>query len=181
MVSHADPIEVQFGLAHDCIRACIYGDFIGRKEPKKAAWFSIMDMCYADAVLSWNQIFGSDSQPAHWKKLADRLPVPERSKLMPFGKGMVAEYIGVSIPEWEAFHAAMVVVRNTNLAHFDHKKPPPELPNLTWVLHSAYLYREWLLQLLREYKDQGYALNIDETTGPEILEMLRKQIAEICV
>ncbi len=84
-----DWIEVQFGLVHDCIRACIYADHIANAKPKEAAWLSIVDMCYSDAIISWNAIFGNNSQETHWEKLLEVLPPPLNSALKPFSKAII--------------------------------------------------------------------------------------------
>lgn len=181
MTIHVDRIEVQLGLAHDCIRACVYGNYIARRKSDKAAWLSIMDMCYADAVVTWNQLFGTDSQHAHWKAFTALLPIPSGIPLKPFGKEVICAYIGIEEEQWSSYHAAMVSTRNSWLAHFDHRSPLADLPDLTWALHSAYLYRAWLLELLKAYRACGHNVVIDETPGEKILEMLEEQIAEVCI
>jgi hypothetical protein len=175
-----DPLEVQFHLVHDCIRACVYADYIGRLKPKATAWLSIADMLYGDAVMSWNAIFGTTSQETHWKKLAVQLVIPPGANLKPFGRGMIVEYLKTTEKEWAAFHASMIDFRNTRLAHFNHSVIREDFPHLTWVLHSSYLYREWLLSLLHARKNAGEKLTITDTTGTKMLELFKEQIAEIC-
>jgi len=181
MTTHVDRIEVQFGLAHDCIRACVYGNYIARRKSTCAAWLSLMDMCYTDAVITWNQLFGTDSQHAHWKAFTAMIPVPSGSQLKPFGREVICNYIGIDERQWSSYHEAMIRTRNNWLAHFDHRSPLTDLPDLTWALHSAYLYRAWLLELLKEYRRRGHNLVIDETPGEVILNMLEEQISEICI
>jgi hypothetical protein len=180
VMNKIDPLEVQFHLVHDCIRACSYADQIGRLKPKAAAWQSICDMLYADAVLSWNAIFGTTSQETHWKKLAEHLVIPPGANLKPFGRDMIVEHLKTTPKEWSAFHASMVDFRNTRLAHFNHSVVREEFPQLTWVMHSACLYREWLLSLLHARKKAGENLKITETTGAKMLELFKDQISEIC-
>ena len=144
MSAPLDPLVVQFNLIHDCIRACIYADYIGQKKDKEDAWQSIEDMCYSHAVISWNQIFGSNSQNAHWKTFVERLPVQDRSNLKPFSKQIIIEHLKILPDEWEKYHRAMVKARNKWLVHFDHKLRPA-LPKLIWAQNSCYLYRDWLL------------------------------------
>ena len=176
----ANPIDVQFGIVHDCIRACVYADHIGRLREKQDAWWSIGDMCYADAVISWNHIFGTNSQKSHWKGFAELVPIPDGSKLKPFCKEMIADFLKIQVEEWCGYHKAMVEARNDLLAHFDHKTAVRKLPNITWAMHSAYLYRSWLIGLLKEYQQRGQNIKITSETGPEVLDMFRKQIADVC-
>ena len=175
-----DPLEVQFHLVHDCIRACVYADHIGRAGVKKDAWLSIGDMCYSYAILSWNHIFGTNSQQSHWKKLLANVPLPARSPLEPFGKAMIVEYLKTTDDEWDRYHAKMVEFRNDRIAHFDHSVVRDKSPNVTWALHSSYLYREWLLSLLRAHQASGRPIKITETTGEAMLALFRAQIEEVC-
>lgn len=181
MKVQVDRIEVQFCLAHDCIRACVYGDFIWRKKSAKVAWLSLMDMCYSDAIITWNQLFGSNSQESHWKGFVDLIPVPVGFALKPFSSKVICDYIGINEKQWRSYHKMMVETRNNWLAHFNHTKALSDLPDLTWALHSAFVYRAWLLELLRAYRTCGYKIVIDETPGEMILKMLEDQIAELCV
>ena len=181
MNSKIDRVEIQFGLAHDCIRACVYSNYISCQNSERVAWLSIMDMCYADAVLAWNQLFGTDSQDAHWKKFSAWLPVPPNSNLKPFGKEVICDYLDISEQQWASYHSAMVQTRNSCLAHFDRKEAQRELPNLTWALHSAILYRAWLLEVLREYKTRGHDILIDESSGTDVIKQFEGQISEICI
>lgn len=176
-----DRLDVQFGLVHDCIRACVYADYIMRHENKKDAWWAICDMCYADAIISWNQIFGAWSQKAHWKEFMKDCPVPKQSKLRPFSKELVTEYLKVPLDQWEAYHKSLKAVRDSRLAHFDHDAAHQELPNITWVLHSSYFYRIWLLEFLRELQKLGYKLRITDESNEDMLKRFREQIAAACV
>ena len=180
MTTVIDPLEVQFHLVHDCIRACVYADYIARKSPKKDAWISIGDICYSEAIMSWNSIFGTNSQESHWKKLVAKIPLPARSPLKRFGKTMIVEYLGTTEPVWEQYHASLVNFRNDRLAHFNHNIVREDVPNLTWAMRSACLYREWLLSLLRAHQAAGSDLKVTETTGEIMLAMFNAQIAEIC-
>lgn len=180
MTSKTSRIEIQFGLAHDCIRACVYSNYIARKKSTKVAWLSLMDTCYADAVITWNQLFGTNSQQAHWKAFTHSVALPTGTKLKPFGKNIICDYLKITEVQWASYHAAMVQTRNSCLAHFDHQADHAELPELTWALHSAFLYRAWLLELLKEYQSQGHDILIDETSGDLLLKQLEQQISEVC-
>lgn len=85
MSQEIDPLDVQFHLTHDCIRACVYADHIGRLKPKAMAWPSICDMLYADTVISWNALFGTATQETHWRVFTKDLVMPSGANLKPFG------------------------------------------------------------------------------------------------
>ena len=175
-----DPLEIEFHLVHDCIRAITYADYVARKKPDAEAWLSIVDMFYSEAIISWNMIFGTDSQELHWKNISKKLPLPNGSKLKPFGKELITEDLGITTVEWEKYHKEMRDMRNERIAHFNYKISKKSPPNVTWALRSAYLYREWLLSLLKEYKKMGKPISITETGGEEMIKLFEKQIAEIC-
>jgi hypothetical protein len=137
-------------------------------------------MCYSEAIISWNQIFGTDSQSAHWKKLSEALPIPANAKLKPFGKAMVIGDLNITKDQWSKYHKDMVTFRNNRLAHFDYCIRHEIPPNLTWALQSACLYREWLLDLLSAYQAEGHEVGISKTTGEQMLQVFRSDIATIC-
>ncbi|ACB35384.1 hypothetical protein Lcho_3124 [Leptothrix cholodnii SP-6] len=175
-----DPLDVQFGLAHDCIRACIFADHIQKTKPKASAWPSLLDMCYSDAIMSWNAIFGTDSQDSHWKNWVAKVSPPKNSPLRPFHRSMIVSCLNTTETAWMHYHQRMTEFRNKRLAHFVHA-PVGDPPNITWALHSACLYREWLISLVRAYQDAGFSVRASEKTGQEMLEQFRAQIAEICI
>ncbi|MCB4358292.1 hypothetical protein [Quatrionicoccus australiensis] len=179
-MSSIDSIEVQFGLAHDCIRACVFADHIARTKPQAEAWLSICDMCYSDAVMAWNSLFGANSQSSHWKKMAEILPIPSGSNLKPFGLSIILDYIRVTEDQWKQYHQDLVSFRNNRLAHFRTEISSVDVPNITWALHSACLYREWLIQLLKAQQHQGKNIKVTETTQEEMLATFRRQISEVC-
>jgi len=174
-----DPLDVQFGLAQDCIRACIFADHIRKTKPKAAAWPSLLDMCYSDAIMSWNALFGTDSQDSHWKNWVAKVSPPNGSKLIPFHRRMIVLYIGTTEKEWANYHRQMTEFRNKRLAHFVHVSLG-DPPNITWALHSAYIYREWLVSLVREYQISGSPVQVTDTSGQEMLDLFKTQIEEIC-
>lgn len=173
-------IDAQFGLVHDCIRACVYADHIDRITHKKDAWLSLGSICYAEAIITWNHIFGANSQKSHWKRFTKLVPVPEGSRLKPFGPQVIACYLDIPVETWASYHASLVSVRNDLLAHFDHESKMGQLSNLTWAMHSAYLYRSWLISLLNEYCSRGCNIKVTSELGPEILDIFQRQISEVC-
>ncbi len=78
------------------------------------------------------------------------------------------------------YHKELTDVRNKRLAHFNIYYDISELPNITWALQSAYLYREWLIAILQTYQTLGVQIKLSDTTGKEVLEIFESQIAEIC-
>lgn len=168
-------LEIQFGIIHDCMRGTIYGDFLGRKELSNSAWPSIMDMCYADAIISWNQVFGQRSQDTHWSKFVKKLKLPEGTKLKPFTKQIILDYLEITDEEWKIYHCSMVKMRNIRIAHINISESL-DVPNTTWALHCCYIYREWLIQALHILKENGLDIKITEDKSKQVLLTFKEQI-----
>jgi len=175
---HED-LKIQFGLTHDCIRACVFCDHIIRVRPKQEAWISFADICYTDAVLTWTQLFGTNCENTHWKKFVGkfaRLP----QKLKPFSSDLICEYLEIERSQWNRFHSQMVDTRNKRLAHIDAVYDLGDFPGLDWAARSCFLYREWLLMLLNEASEPNEDPTKEPHTGPEMLELFKRQIREVC-
>ena len=107
--------------------------------------------------------------------------MPASSRLRPFDGSMIVQYLKTTPARWAEYHRRLVGLRNDRLAHFDPKGGKDELPNLTWAMHSAYLYREWLILLLRAYRESGVDIQITDTSSNAMLMLFKQQISEICV
>lgn len=172
-------IEQQFGLVHDCMRACVYADYINRNAPQGGAWESIKDMCYSDAIISWANIFGTDKEKTHWKKLVENFRFVNFDKIKVFSREMIVTYLDISEAEWVSFWKLVIKTRNKRVAHIDTEVRIENLPNITWLLQSAYLYREWLIELLKLGQRRGFAIKITEQSSTSVLEKFRSEIANI--
>lgn len=169
--------DQHFGLADDGLRACIFGDYIWRqKVDRKSAWVAIADMCYADAVISWNQLFGQHSQETHWSKLVSQLTIPPDDKLKLFGKEMIIDYLGISNDEWNLYHQRMVETRNVRIAHLNVTHSIDTLPNITKAMQCCYLYRDWLTEALHFGNRQGFNINVSEHRASDAVKIYKEQI-----
>ncbi|GAB0153227.1 hypothetical protein MnBA_26270 [Marinobacterium sp. BA1] len=141
-----------------------------------SAWFAIGDMCYADAVISWNQLFGQRSQETHWSRLTEKIKIPEGDKLRPFGRDMIIEYLSISNEEWVRYHKEMVDMRNMRIAHLNLSQTVDVIPNLTKAMRCSYLYRDWLTEALHLGKRLGIDINISSQRAKDASEIFRSQI-----
>lgn len=172
-----DIFTLHFGLIDDCLRACVFCDYIARQSPpKESAWPAIADMCYSDAVLSWTKIFGQKSQETHWRKLAERIPIPPSENLKPFSKEIILSYLKINIEEWDAYHRSMLDMRNTRLAHMNVAYHLDDFPNITYALQSAYIYREWLTESLYLANRLGYKFNVSDDRAEDVVFRYKKLI-----
>lgn len=168
-----------FSITDNCLRACVYADFIGRQKVKRdSAWASIMQLCYAEAVLSWNQLFGQQSQETHWSHLVNEFTIPPEDKLKPFSKEMILRYLSISDEEWGRYHQSMVNVRNVRIAHLNVAHAIEVLPNITIAMHCCYLYREWLTEVLHFGNRQGFNIKISSDRASDAVKFFENQIRE---
>ena len=171
----------QIGLADDCLRACVFGDYIMiRRPPPDSAWRSIADICYSDAVITWNQLFGQRSQETHWTKFVSQLKIPKGDKLKPFGKEMIIQFLDISEDEWNKYHHSMVAVRNLKVAHLNVNQPVDELPNVTNAMHCAYLYRDWLMEAMLLANRMGYNFKVDKNRAKDCVNIYKGLIEKAC-
>lgn len=172
-----DLFSQQIGLVDDCLRACVYSDFIWKQNPPKdSAWLSIADMCYADLVISWNSLFGQNSQETHWKNFVSQITLNENQKLKIFDKEMLISYLNITESEWAAYHNEMVDTRNVRIAHLNVAKPIKQLPNLTIAMHCCYLYRDWLMELLQLKQNDGLPVKVSQQRAKDAVKIYSQQI-----
>jgi hypothetical protein len=135
----------------------VYADFIARQKPSEdSAWLGILDICYADAIISWNQLFGTRSQETHWSKFVSRIPIPEGERLIPFTKELIIKNLKITEKQWEEFHQQMLTFRNIRLAHFNIVEITKGFPEMKLMVEACGFYREWLIQALKMGKRLGY-------------------------
>ena len=70
----------------------------------------------------------------------------------------------------------MVDVRNVRIAHLNTNVEVPHLPNTTWLLHSCYIYREWLIEALHLGRRLGFTIKINEQSTKEVMNDFEHQI-----
>lgn len=166
-----------FGLADDCLRACVYADFIQRQNPyPDSAWSAMRDLCYSDAVITWNQLFGQKSQETHWSKLTSQIQIPAGDKLKPFNKQMIIDFLEISEQEWIDYHDLMVNMRNKRVVHLVAEFPLETMPNISKAMHCCYLYRDWLTEALHLGNRLGHKLTISDQRAQDVVKIFESQI-----
>jgi hypothetical protein len=176
-----DDIDVQEGLICDCIRAIVFCDYIYRKRPEKRGWMSIMDMCYADAVVSWCSLFGQNSQESHWRRFLESLNPTNGWAYELFSTDFILSRLKISEREWSDYHSKMVRFRNVRLSHVNINQEIANLPRLDTALKVVCLYRDWFNGLLLAANEFGYQFKIENERTEDVILEYRGLIAEICV
>ena len=104
-------------------------------------WTHTIDAHVLQATIYWCMVFGSDSQPLHWKKLSESKEIQES-----FRQGLLNE-INLTPEEWNHYWKSMNDFRNEVAAHhiidFDGI-----LPNLDVAKSVAYYYDDWVRDLV---------------------------------
>ncbi len=170
------PLQQQFNIVHDCIRSCVFFDHIHRQKPIDGAWLSLKGMCYSDAIITWNKLFGVWGQETHWKKFVPTIKMPVNGEFEPFTKEKMIDAIDMTESQWTTFHQSMKDTRNTRIAHFNLTQELNSLPNIKWVLLSACFYREWLVQAWEQDKPIDCSENDPEKCTNWIVKDFYKQI-----
>lgn len=109
--------------------------------------------------------------------MVDQIVIPDNDLLKPFNKTMIVRYLEITEKEWDNFHKLMLSTRNTRIAHLNTSCLVDELPNLAKVMHSAYLYREWLTEALHLGNRLGYKINISEDRARDAVAKYTELIA----
>jgi hypothetical protein len=170
------PIQQQFNIVHDCIRACVFFDHIYRQKPTNCAWHSLKGMCYSDAIITWNKLFGVWSQETHWKNFVSTIKIPVNGEFELFTKEKMIDAIEMTESQWDTFHQSMLDTRNTRVAHLNLTQEIDSLPKLKWVILSACFYREWLVQVLKKDKAIDFSKNIAEQSSSWVVNDFYEQI-----
>ncbi len=124
------------------------------KKPQLNFWLLIYGMLLDVAVLEWCKLFGTDSEPTHWKRVvAD--PDRFRSDLL----------MALAIDElrWMEYWQDMKNYRDRHVAHhnwdlsiIDH------YPELTLALKSSYFYYSYVIAELRTRGETRFPADLDE-------------------
>lgn len=85
------------------------------------------------AVLFWCRVFGTNSEPMHWKQTIQE---------QPGFRNAILKATNFSIPQWEAYHAEMIDFRNAFIAH--QQLVEGKVPDLTPALEVVKVANAWL-------------------------------------
>lgn len=95
------------------------------------------------AVLEWCKVFGTDSEPTHWKRL-----VADHDA---FRKDLLAS-LKVDEAGWEKYWQRMRDYRNDYVAHHVEESRVDKYPELDLALESSYFYYAFLI---KEWRASG--------------------------
>jgi hypothetical protein len=99
-------------------------------------WIQIYNNFFDVAVLEWCKVFGTDSEPTHWKTIVHDHQA--------FRNGLLSS-IGLNDQGWSDFWKNVNSYRNNIIAHFK-KIPGLSYPSLDVIIKSTFYYYDWLQQ-----------------------------------
>lgn len=168
--------KIQMGLALDVIRASVFADHIAQLSTREHAWPALHDMCYVDAVNTWNQLFGDTKQASHWSHYQKEFLLPAKLPgYQPFSARLICEFLGTDRPRWDSFVRGMIDARNKRVAHLDHRVENVELFRLDWALFSSIAYRDWMLGVMEKIA-QMQGKTSQSISTQEVIDSYRVQI-----
>jgi len=107
-------------------------------------WILIYNNFFDIAILEWCKVFGTDSEPTHWKNLITDHDV--------FRQGLLSA-LGTDQASYNAYWETVTSYRNKLLAHRTREPSVKNYPTLDFALKSSFYYYSILIQMLRSYPD----------------------------
>lgn len=104
-------------------------------------WIQIYNNFFDVAVLEWCKIFGTDSEPTHWKTIV--------KDHQAFRNGLLSS-IGLDEQGWSNFWQSVNSYRNNIIAHFK-RISGLSYPSLDVIIKSTFYYYEWLQKELDKH------------------------------
>ncbi len=97
-------------------------------------WIQIFNNFFDMAVLEWCKVFGTDSEPTHWKTIVNDHASFRKSLL---------SCIGLDESGWSKYWREVKDYRNNIITHFK-KIPDLHYPSLDVIINSTFYYYGWL-------------------------------------
>ena len=117
------------------------------REFSQNYWILIYNNFFDLAVLGWCKIFGTHSEPTHWKNIVDDHET--------FRKGLLA-HLGISEGAWEDYWQEVKNYRDSEVSHALRNPAVTRYPNLDNALEACYYYYNWLINKLRGLGNRQY-------------------------
>lgn len=125
------------------------------------------------AVLEWCKIFGSDTEPTHWKKVV--LTADQDA----FRASLLTE-LGINQHAWAAYWDDMKAYRDSLVAHHFELPRLDKYPDLGLALKSVYFYYRKLIGELRDLGETKYPDDLAEYSmrfEAQAIEIARRAVA----
>jgi hypothetical protein len=136
-------------------------------------WTLTIDAHLLRATTNWCMVFGSKSEPTHWRRLTEE----SESHAQNFRNGLFSE-IGLSEVGWRKYWTDMKQFRDKWVAHRELKPFTDPVPNFDTALAVAYYYDNWVRDVisphsLDEPPFELFAASLRESVTPLVNKLLR--------
>ena len=128
------------------------------------------------AVLEWCKVFGTDTEPTHWKRV-----VADHDA---FRSALLAA-LKIDQASWAAYWEKMKTYRDTLVAHHFDDSPVTHYPTLDLAIESCYFYYSYLITELRRLGETCFPDDLRDysarfaTQAKEIVEIALASTAKI--
>ena len=116
-------------------------------------WILTFNNFFDLAILEWCKVFGTDSEPTHWKTIVDDHEA--------FRTGLLS-CIGLNESEWNRYWVEVKDYRNNIIAHFKKNPRVQQYPSLDIIINSTFYYYEWLVKALDKRGIRQEPENLEE-------------------
>ena len=117
------------------------------ERPRVNFWRLIYGNLLDVAVLEWCKVFGSDTEPTHWKRVVHD---QEQFRID------LLRHLGIDKRTWADYWQQMKGYRDSKVAHHWDLETVDSYPELTLALESSYFYYEYLIKELRRNGDTRF-------------------------
>jgi hypothetical protein len=144
-------------------------------DPNLNFWRLILGNQMDIAVLEWCKLFGSNSEPTHWKQV---VPADKHEN---FRKDLIA-HAGTTREGWSSYWEELKNYRDNVAAHFNRDSAGPSYPELEIAIKSGCFYYKYIIHELKALDDYSYLGYPDELeTYCKDFEEQTKQIAQVAI
>jgi hypothetical protein len=106
-------------------------------------WTMTTDAHLIRATMHWCMVFGSDSNPTHWKRL-----VMQSERLAKSFRAGLFETTGLDRKYWQQYWKSMTKFRDKYAAHRELKEFADPVPNFDTALAVACHYDRWVRNII---------------------------------
>ena len=142
------------------------------RQMQNEFWTLTSDAHLLHATINWCMVFGSHSNPTHWKRLS-RTKTPIHDQL--FRDGLVTA-LGISGVDWQKYWTSMKDFRDKFAAHRELEFGKP-VPNFDMALKVAFYYDQWVRKLIfpdtiEEPALESFASSLQKTAVPFVEKLM---------
>jgi hypothetical protein len=162
---------VKFFIYH-LIYSRVVRDSYRESQLQNEFWTLTIDAHLLRATINWCMVFGSESEPTHWKRLTEQ----SESHAQSFRDGLFRE-TGLSEAGWQEYWSDMKKFRDKWVVHRELEKFLDPVPEFDTALTVAYHYDRWVRKIISPAKCEEppfeqFAMSLKQSVIPLINKLL---------